>query len=189
MSAVPTMTPLLTELTRRGVEVVAVDGRIELRPDLPDGCDLWGGIEHHKPRLLALMQRCGSGSEPSLTTDTLTPPRRRGDSNPLPPAPADRGELLLDRLTPDARQVVERVVSEFADLGDGIEVIEVTTVWGREAAALLATVEDDRLRVLFRDLFEERAGICQFHGGLSLVEAERVAFEELQQAIRAGPGD
>ena len=32
-----------------------------------------------------------------------------------------------------------------------------------------------------RDLFEERAAICEFHGGLSRVAAERVAFDEVMR--------
>ena len=61
--------------------------------------------------------------------------------------------------------------------------VEVTTVWARRAAELLAGLEDDRLRVLFRDLFEERATVCEIDGGLSMAEADHVAYEELRAMI------
>ena len=33
-----------------------------------------------------------------------------------------------------------------------------------------------------RELFDERAGICEFHGNLSREEAEQIAFDEVIRA-------
>ena len=85
---------------------------------------------------------------------------------------------MLDRLPPSVRPRIETVKKQFPDLG-GVEVVEVTTVWARRAAELLAGLEDDRLRVLFRDLFEERAAICEHDAGLPMVQAEQMAYQEL----------
>ncbi len=59
--------------------------------------------------------------------------------------------------------------------------------WARQAAALLATVADQDRRVDLRELFEHRAAVCEFDGGLSRTDAERIAFAELQ--ARAGGGE
>ena len=56
--------------------------------------------------------------------------------------------------------------------------------WARQAAALLAPVADPDLRADLRELFEHRAAICEFDGGLDRTEAERVAFAELRAAMR-----
>ncbi len=56
--------------------------------------------------------------------------------------------------------------------------------WARQAAGLLATVADPDLRVDLRKLFEHRAAVCEYVGGLSRTDAERVAFAELQAAMR-----
>jgi hypothetical protein len=56
--------------------------------------------------------------------------------------------------------------------------------WARRAAGLLATVEDADFRTDLRELFEHRVAVCEFDGGLSLTEAERIAFGELQVAMQ-----
>lgn len=55
--------------------------------------------------------------------------------------------------------------------------------WARRAAARLARVDDVVRRIALRDAFEERAAICEHDAGLSLDEAERMAFEELTEAL------
>ena len=59
------------------------------------------------------------------------------------------------------------------------------SVWARRAAALLATVSDDDRRGDFREVFEHRAGVAEFDGCQSRTEAERLAYAELQAAMRA----
>ena len=56
--------------------------------------------------------------------------------------------------------------------------------WARQAAGLLATIADPDLRVDLRELFEHRAAVCEFDGGLSRADAERIAFTELQAAMQ-----
>ena len=58
-------------------------------------------------------------------------------------------------------------------------------VWARRAAALLAAVSDADRRADFREVFEHRAGVAEFDGGLSRTEAERSAYAELRAAMRA----
>lgn len=55
--------------------------------------------------------------------------------------------------------------------------------WARQAASLLTQVRDDELRDDLRLRFEERAAICEHDGLLPRVEAERVAFEALVEAV------
>lgn len=50
--------------------------------------------------------------------------------------------------------------------------------WARRAVAMLAQVHEDR-RDDLRYRFEERAGICEYDGGMGRSDAERVAYEEL----------
>ena len=57
--------------------------------------------------------------------------------------------------------------------------------WARQAAGLLATVADPDRRADLREVFEHRAAVCEFDGGLSRTDAERIAFDELQAAMRA----
>ena len=52
--------------------------------------------------------------------------------------------------------------------------------WARRAAALLADVPDPERRGDLRELFEHRAAIAEYHGGLERTEAERLAFEALR---------
>jgi hypothetical protein len=56
--------------------------------------------------------------------------------------------------------------------------------WARRAAALLSGVADPDRRTDLRELFEHRAAICEFDGGLSRVDAERMAYAELSAAIQ-----
>ena len=58
-------------------------------------------------------------------------------------------------------------------------------VWARRAAAILAAVSDADRRADFREVFEHRAGVAEFDGGLSRTEAERSAYAELRAAMRA----
>jgi len=58
-----------------------------------------------------------------------------------------------------------------------------TPDWAKQAAALLANIEDDEQRAGLRYRFEERAGICEHEAGLPRDEAERIAFEELHAAV------
>ncbi len=51
--------------------------------------------------------------------------------------------------------------------------------WARCAATLLARVADADERSDLRETFEERAGVCEYHGHLSRDEAERIAFGQL----------
>jgi hypothetical protein len=60
--------------------------------------------------------------------------------------------------------------------------------WARQAAQLLGNVRDDALRDELRLRFEERAGICEFDGKLSRVEAEKVAYDSLVAATRSLAG-
>ncbi|MCH7591186.1 MAG: hypothetical protein IH989_00190 [Planctomycetes bacterium] len=54
----------------------------------------------------------------------------------------------------------------------------------RQAAALLSRVDDPDVRADLRELFEHRAAVCEFDGGLSRTDAERIALSELYAAIR-----
>ena len=56
--------------------------------------------------------------------------------------------------------------------------------WARQAAGLLASVADPDRRADLRELFEHRAAVCEHDGGQSRADAERVAFGELQAAMR-----
>ena len=49
------------------------------------------------------------------------------------------------------------------------------------AAALVLSVADPGRREELAELFDERAGICQYDGGMSRGEAELVAYRELAQ--------
>lgn len=56
--------------------------------------------------------------------------------------------------------------------------------WARQAAGLLATVADPDRRADLRELFEHRAAVCEYDGELGRADAERLAFGELQAAMR-----
>jgi len=106
---------LLSELDRRGIEVVAAGDRIRYRPASRVGPDLLAWLRASKPELLR-----------ALAADP----------------------------------------------------------WARRAAALLATVADPDRRADLRELFEHRAGVCEFDGNLSRDDAERFACGELRAAMR-----
>ncbi len=60
--------------------------------------------------------------------------------------------------------------------------------WARQAAGLLSTVAVPDRRADLRELFEHRAAVCEFDGGQTREDAERIAFSELQAALhRARP--
>ncbi len=86
--------------------------------------------------------------------------------------------------TPWADPVVAAARAEAERLG----VLTPLDYWARQAAALLATVADPDRRVDLRELFEHRAALCEFDGGLSRTDAERIAFAELQGCARGSEG-
>ena len=51
------------------------------------------------------------------------------------------------------------------------------------AAALLVTIADPDQRAELAYLFDERAGICQYDGGMSRGEAERIAYRDLARRM------
>lgn len=63
-------------------------------------------------------------------------------------------------------------------------ILQTGDYWARHAAALLSGVADPDLRADLRELFEHRAAVCEFEGGLSRTDAERLAFGELQAAMK-----
>ncbi|MCH7884414.1 MAG: hypothetical protein IIC01_04110 [Planctomycetes bacterium] len=65
-----------------------------------------------------------------------------------------------------------------------LAIVTAPDLWARRAAALLSGVADPDLRADLRELFEHRAAVCEFDGGLSRTDAERVAFGELQAAMK-----
>ena len=78
-------------------------------------------------------------------------------------------------------EVIEAAVSETYRTGE-----IASQSWAQRAATLLASVQDDIFRTACRDAFEERAAICHYDGGLTLDEAEHVAYEELCAALHGG---
>ncbi len=81
------------------------------------------------------------------------------------------------RLEPLALELLRCKVELIAILADNDR-------WARQAAGLLASVADPDRRADLRELFEHRAAVCGFDGGLGRGDAERVAFGELQAAMR-----
>ena len=67
--------------------------------------------------------------------------------------------------------------------GDLLGLLAGPGIWAQAAAAILATVADDDQRADLRYLFEERAGICEYEGNLSRVDAERIGYECLLRAM------
>lgn len=65
-----------------------------------------------------------------------------------------------------------------------LAIVTAPDLWARRAAVLLSGVADPDLQADLRELFEHRAGVCEFDGGLSRADAERLAFGELQAAMR-----
>lgn len=56
-------------------------------------------------------------------------------------------------------------------------------VWVKKAANLISAISDPSLRLAAREIFEERAAICEFDGMAARADAERMAFEELQSCL------
>lgn len=83
----------------------------------------------------------------------------------------------VDRVTPD---LLARLREHKAEL---LAILDGPGRWARRAAALLSTVANPGIRADLRELFEHRAAVCEFDGGLSRTEAERIAFEELAIAM------
>ena len=81
------------------------------------------------------------------------------------------------RLEPLALELLQRKAELLA-------ILAYNDQWARQAAALLATVADPDRRVDLRELFEHRAAVCEFDGGLSRPDAERIALAELQAAMQ-----
>ena len=95
---------------------------------------------------------------------------------------ADGDRLVVDAprglLTDQLRGVLRNRKAELLTiLGDADH-------WARRAAGLLSTVADADRRADLRELFEHRAAVCEFDGGLDRADAERIAFHELQTAMR-----
>ena len=82
----------------------------------------------------------------------------------------------------DAREFLSGLYAATATLEP--ELGDVAGYWARRAAALLSGVADPDLRADLRELFEHRAAVCEFDGGLSRTDAERLAFGELQAAMK-----
>jgi hypothetical protein len=58
--------------------------------------------------------------------------------------------------------------------------------WDRKVSDLLSRVVDSESRADLRMFFDERAGICEFDGGLARFAAERAAFELLIERLADG---
>lgn len=55
------------------------------------------------------------------------------------------------------------------------------------ALKLIEQVPDPDRQADLRAAYEERAAICEYDGGLSRFEAEKIAFRELRQALSDQP--
>lgn len=65
-----------------------------------------------------------------------------------------------------------------------LAIVTAPDLWARRAATLLSGVADPDRRADLRELFEHRAAVCEFDGRLPRTDAERLAFGELQAAMR-----
>lgn len=65
--------------------------------------------------------------------------------------------------------------------------IDKTTIppdlWYRAAVVLIDRQADPDRRAELRELFEHRAAVAEYDGGLVRSEAERLAFRELRQEV------
>lgn len=86
-------------------------------------------------------------------------------------------------LTPDDKALLVRFKPEILSLLSPPP--PTSADWARKAASLLSTIEDNEQRAGLRFDFEERAGICEFEGGLARDEAERIAYEGLAASVAA----
>lgn len=57
------------------------------------------------------------------------------------------------------------------------------TRWARQAATLIAQVQDAGLRDDLRLRFDERAAICEVDGKLARADAEKLAYDEIVAAV------
>lgn len=62
-------------------------------------------------------------------------------------------------------------------------------LWFRAAIVLIQNQTDSDQRAELRELFEHRAAVAEYDGGLSRADAERVAFRELRQAVARADGE
>ena len=163
MTAAPAAV-LLVELTRRGIELDAEGRRLRYRPKSVLTPGLAQRMMRHKAELLQILHEASRNQSLPHCTDAI------------------RAEL--DAYPRGIRSTINRISNTFRH-DARTEVVEVTTIWARRFSTTLATVEDVRLRTLFRDLFEERAAQGQYVWGLALVEAERTAYEEVRAMIES----
>jgi hypothetical protein len=56
--------------------------------------------------------------------------------------------------------------------------------WCGAAAAVFGTICDVEIRGDVQHRFDERAGICEYDGGVSRADAERMAFEEVSRELQ-----
>jgi len=91
----------------------------------------------------------------------------------VPPATDTTGTTDANRPAPPSEAVLA------LDLPDA-------STWCRKAAALISTIGDRNARLAMRELFEERAAVCEFCGNMTRDEAERKAYHLLEQAMQRG---
>ena len=108
----------------------------------------------------------------------------RADGDKLIVCGPKRLESLAKRLIDNKPLVMAALAARPDGRGDTLPTVEPPGAWARRAAALLATIDDPDQRAALREDFEHRAGVCEFDGGLSRDEAERVAFVEIQSKLR-----
>lgn len=80
-------------------------------------------------------------------------------------------------MTPELRDLLAERKAEL--------LLELNGYWKAKASTLLAQIDDDVHDDLLY-LFEERAAICEFDGNMSRQNAERMAYEQLVQAVHGG---
>lgn len=95
------------------------------------------------------------------------------------PAGNIRFRATAGRLTPELQSAMHHHKAELIRLMNNRP-----GQWARKASALLSTITRDERRADLRYQFEERAGIAFFDGGLSSDEAERIAYEQIQQQLK-----
>ena len=89
------------------------------------------------------------------------------------------GDTLLVYGPPEAEPIVEQLREHKPAI--------LNQWWNWQARRLLAGVDDLDLRQDLADVFDERAAICEYDGGLPAPDAEQLAFGELvAEAIRRG---
>jgi hypothetical protein len=82
----------------------------------------------------------------------------------------------------DAREFLNRLYRpSTSDAGGTIAVSPEPITWAQRAASLLANIDDADRRADLREHFEDRAAICEYDGGMSRNDAERMAFEEIRR--------